>query len=65
MKTLVITPENEEDLHFLKILLEKLDYSAKELTDDEIEDLALLRAIAKAKKGEYVVEEEIKKVLKV
>lgn len=64
MKTLVITSENNEEIRFLKNLLDKLNISVEELTEEDIEDLALLRAMVKEKKGEYVSEKEIKNVLK-
>lgn len=64
MKTLVITPENKHDLEFLKVLMQKLGYPVRELSDDEIEDLGLLRAMGKEKNEDYVREEEIRKALK-
>jgi hypothetical protein len=64
MEALVITPKGKSDLGFLRTLLEKLDYSVEELTEEDIEDLALLKAMVTEKKGEYVAEEDIKKALK-
>jgi hypothetical protein len=64
MKTIVITPDNEKDFLFLKALLKKLGYEANILYDEEKEDLGLLKAMLKEKKGDYVPEEEIVKVLR-
>ena len=59
MKTLIITPENNQDFEFLNELLKKLGYDPHILYDEEKEDMALL----KDKKGEYISEEEIMKAL--
>jgi len=50
MKSLVITPKNEEDLRFFKSLFKKLGYSSRELSEDELEDAGLLYAIVSEKK---------------
>jgi hypothetical protein len=64
MKSLVITPKNEKDLEFLKNLISKLGYSISELSEEELEDLGLLKAMVKEKKGDYVSEKDIRKTLK-
>jgi len=64
MKSLVITPENEKDLEFLKSLMIKLGYSISELSEEDMEDMGLLRAMVKEKKAEYVSEKDVRKALK-
>lgn len=64
MKTLVVTLDNEKELRFLKKLLDKLGYSVRELTEDEAEDIGLLAAMVRERKGEYVTEQEVRKALK-
>ena len=50
MKSLVITPKNEEELRFLKSLIKKLGYSSIELSEEELEDAGLLYAMVSEKK---------------
>ena len=61
MKTILITPENENDLVFLQKLLKKLGYTPHVLYDEDKEDMALLQAMLKEKRGDYVSEKEILK----
>jgi hypothetical protein len=63
MKTILVTPENDQDFNFLNSLLKKLGYESHILYDEEKEDYALLRAMLQEKKGDYVPESEIKKAL--
>jgi hypothetical protein len=63
MKTIVVTPKNENDFEFLTALLNKLRYEPKILYDEEKEDMGLLKAMIEKKKGEYVSEDEIMKAL--
>lgn len=63
MKTIVVTPKNEKDFEFLTALLNKLKYEAKIIYDEEKEDMGLLKAMLKEKKGEYVSEDKIMKAL--
>lgn len=63
MKTIVVTPKNENDFEFLTALLEKLKYEVKILYDEEKEDMGLLKAMLEEKKGDYVSEDEIMKAL--
>ena len=64
MKSLVITPENEKELSFIKKLIEKLGYPVRELTEEETEDMGLLRAMVSERKEDYVSEKEIRKALR-
>jgi hypothetical protein len=64
MKSLVITPKNEEDLRFLKSLFKKLGYDSKELSEEELEDAGLLYAMVSEKKETYVSEDEVMDALK-
>ncbi len=64
MNSIVITPKNKDELRFLKSLLKKLGYQAKEITDEELEDAGLLASMVSEKKEDYVSEEEVMKALK-
>ena len=64
MKSLVITPKNEEDLRFLKSLTKKIGYDSKELTEDELEDAGLLYAMVSERKENFVSEDEVTDALK-
>jgi len=63
MKTIVVTPKNENDFEFLTELLKKLKYEVKILYGEEKEDMGLLKAMLEEKKGEYISEDEITKAL--
>ena len=63
MKSLVITPENEKDLEFLRYLMVKLGYSISELSEEDMEDMGLLRAMVQEKRAEYVSEKNVRKAL--
>jgi hypothetical protein len=63
MKTLVITPKDENDFHFLSELLKKLGFKTQVLYDEDKEDMALLKAMLQEKKGDYVTEHEVLKIL--
>ena len=64
MKTLVITPKDNEDFNFLSELLKKLGFEPHIIYDEDNEDMGLLKAMLREKKGEYVTEEEVMKTLK-
>ena len=63
MKSILITPDSEEDYKFLQDLLKKLGYNPHVMYDNDKEELGLLKAMLKEKKGEYVSEEEVNKAL--
>jgi len=63
MKRLILSPENEQELTFLKQLLDKMGVKTEELTEEDIEELGLLRAMEEGKKGDYIEENEIRKTL--
>jgi hypothetical protein len=53
MKSLVITPKNENEFKFISNLLKKLGVNSSTLSKDELEDIAmskLLRGVDKSKK---------------
>jgi hypothetical protein len=59
MKSLIITPKNEEDLLFFKSLFKKLGYDSEVLSEDEMEDAGLLHAMVTEKKENYISEDEV------
>ncbi len=64
MKTIIITPKDENDFSFLSTLLEKLGYDTHILSDEEKEDMELLISMVAKKKEDYVSEGEVINVLK-
>lgn len=64
MKTLVVTPKDNKDFTFLSELLKKLGFEPHILYDEDKEDMGLLKAMLKEKKGDYVTEREVMKTLK-
>ncbi len=59
MESLVITPDNSEDLSMLKRLLDKLHFPVRVLTDEEKEDIGLGILMMEADRNEHVSREEI------
>ncbi len=64
MNSIVITPKTKDELRFLKSLLKKLGYQAKELTEEDLENAGLLYLMISEKKEDYVSEKEILDALK-
>ncbi|MDQ3683531.1 MAG: hypothetical protein M3352_10755 [Bacteroidota bacterium] len=64
MKTLVVTSDNDNELKVLRYLAKKMGMEAEVLSEDEKEDIGLLKAMLKGKKNDYVSENEILKVLR-
>jgi len=53
MKSMVITPKNQDEFKFLSGLLKKLGISSATMTEEELEDIGLskmLKAVDKTKK---------------
>lgn len=63
MKSLLITPKNEEESRFVKVLLKKLGYPVTELSEEDIEDAHLLNVMVSEKKEDYVSESDVLDVL--
>lgn len=63
MNSILIQPENKKDLELLKTLLKKMKLPYKELTDEEKEDLGLLKAMSETADDENVPLENIMKFL--
>lgn len=63
MKTLLVKSENEKDFKFLLELMKKLGFESRVLYEEDLEDAALLNAMVKEKKGDYVSEQEIMNAL--
>ncbi len=64
MKTLVVTSDNDNELKVLRYLAKKMGMEAEVLSEDEKEDIGLLKAMLEGKKNDYVSENEILKVLR-
>ena len=59
MNALVIKSTDKTDLQIFIDLAEKLGLSAKSLTDEEMLDIGLLRAMEEGRKTEFVSREQI------
>lgn len=63
MDSLLIYPENEEDLKLLKELLSKMKIKTKVLTEEEKEDMGLAYLMSQADRSETVSKDAIFKKL--
>jgi hypothetical protein len=63
MKPIIITPKDKAEFAFLKGLLNKLKVSARELTDEEIEDFGMSVLMKQADRSRKVSRESIMKKL--
>jgi hypothetical protein len=59
MHGIIITSEEKENLELLKKMAEKLKMRSKDLSDEDIEDMALLEEMKKVDKSQTVSEETI------
>ena len=64
MKTLIVTSDNDNELKVLKYLAEKMGMEVEVLSEDDKEDIGLLKAMFEGKKGDYVSEDEVLKLLR-
>jgi hypothetical protein len=64
MKTLVVTSDNDNELKVLKYLAKKMGMEAEVLSEDEKEDIGLLKAMLEGKKNDHVSEDEVLKALR-
>jgi len=64
METLIVSIKKEKDKKLFYTLAKRLHLKAAILTDEDKEDYGLLKAMIKAKKGEYVGNETILKALR-
>ena len=63
MQSLVITPKTEKGTRMLKELAFELGYVVRALTNEEQEDLALVKEMQKGRKTKIVSREKIFKAL--
>jgi hypothetical protein len=64
MKTLVVTSDDDNELKVLKYLAEKMGMEAEMLSEEEKEDMGLLKAMMEGKQNDYVSEKEVLKALR-
>jgi hypothetical protein len=64
METLIINLKSKKDKIPFYALAERLHLKASLLSDEDKEDYGLLKAMLKAKKGEYVSKESVLKALR-
>ena len=63
MKSIIVTPKDTNEFKFLTGLLHKLKISARELTEEEIEDFGLSFLMKQADRSKKVSRESIVKKL--
>lgn len=63
-KSAILSTESESDLRLIIELAEKLGIKTKILTEEDLEDLAMVYAIEEGKTGEYVDTAEFIKTLR-
>jgi len=63
MKGIVITPKSKTELKFLTDLLKKLGISSATMSDEEVEDLGLLRLMKVANRSNKVSRDAVMKKL--
>ena len=59
METLILNSKSSSDLKLLADLAKKLGISVKYLTDEEIEDIGMLKFLAEADRDEVVTKEQV------
>jgi hypothetical protein len=64
MKSLIVKIDDDKNFEFMKLLVQKLGYKVQELTEEETEDLGLLKSMVGEKRGDYASEKQIRKALK-
>jgi hypothetical protein len=65
MQSLIVTPHSQEELEQLLEYLRRAHISARVLSDEDKEDIALLSLMSGSDSEEFVSEEEIRKQLSV
>jgi len=64
MESIVITPKTEDEAKLITDLLKKMNISSNVITDEEKEDLGLLKMMNEADTNDLVSREEIMRKLK-
>jgi hypothetical protein len=64
MKAVLINPKDNNELKFVTDLLKKLGIKATEITQEEMEDLAMSRLLKKADKSKKATKTEVMKKLR-
>ena len=64
MESAIISGNSKKDIQLLVAVAEKMGIKARLLTKDDLEDLALAKAIDEGKTGEYVATAEFLESLK-
>ena len=63
MKSIIVTPKDTNEFRFLTGLLHKLKISARELSEEEIEDFGLSLLMKQADRSKKVSRESVMKKL--
>jgi hypothetical protein len=64
MKAVVIAPKNKTELKFVNDLLQKLGIASSEMSEEEMEDIGLVRLMKNADRSKKVSRTSIMKKLK-
>ncbi|OFY94139.1 MAG: hypothetical protein A3K10_02855 [Bacteroidetes bacterium RIFCSPLOWO2_12_FULL_31_6] len=63
MQSILIDLNSQKDMSFLLEFVKRMGYKSRILTDEEKEDMGLLKAMKEGRKGQYVSRETVMKKL--
>jgi hypothetical protein len=63
METLVLTSRSKKDLELINLIAHKMGLSSRYLSNNEKEDIGLLKAMLQADRGDKVNRESVIKIL--
>jgi hypothetical protein len=64
MDIIIRNISSKEDMKFFSLIAKRLGLKSKSLSVEEKEDIALVRAIKEAKKGDFVSRDQVMKALR-
>ncbi|HEY8928784.1 MAG TPA: hypothetical protein VIM55_06320 [Mucilaginibacter sp.] len=64
MESIIINPKTKNEAKFITALLEKMNISSKVITDEEKEDMGLLKLMEEVDRSDKVSFEEVMQKLK-
>lgn len=59
MNNIIVAPKSKKDLEFLKVMLKKMNFEFKEISNEDKEDAALLSLMEETKNDEAVPVERV------
>jgi len=64
METLIVTVKDKDELHLVAEMLKRMRISAKQLTEEEREDIGLTKLMKQVNRSEKVSRDEVMKTLR-